>query len=95
MKSPLRRVAISTGIVGLFAGLFAVVALVALSASAGCDGLSPFLAAQFANTISGEGLAQGGPDTEPEEACAYSNCDSTFHVLQRTHGCGVNRAGKA
>jgi hypothetical protein len=50
------RVTLRTGIVGLFS----VAAVVII----GCDGMSPFLSAQFASNLMG--MAQGGGPAEPE-----------------------------
>lgn len=61
MDSRLRGVVVSAGIVGMFA--------VAAVVGAGCDGVSPFLSAQFANTIvaaGGGGTATGGSSTNPQ-----------------------------
>ncbi len=58
MGSRTRRVAIRIGIVGLFS----VATLVII----GCGGMSPFLSAQFANTLSGFAVG-GGPVAPPDD----------------------------
>jgi len=85
MESRLRRVAISTAIVGLLA----VVAVVVI----GCDGMSPFLSAQFANTMLGTddgGLAQGGGAAPvPEDPTVDQAIQSILDLPEQERGLTV------
>lgn len=69
MESVLRRIALSGGIVCLL--------VLAAFVGFGCDGMSPFLSAQFANTMSGLAQSSGGPPPtqEEEDTLLTSVCD--------------------
>ncbi|MBN2561881.1 MAG: hypothetical protein JXQ75_13220 [Phycisphaerae bacterium] len=81
MQARVRRVAIPAGIVGVFT----IAAILVI----GCGGISPFLATQFANTLTG-GLASGGPDTSPPDDGGVGQAiDSVCDLPERLRGISV------